>query len=169
MTEDLAQLAQEQGLLAGVVIAAGDFPESPWGSWTGEGLAATWTLNLSFPLLASQAIAPHLQEGACLQFLLDTAIHGHWLRRMPYSAAKSALAALVPSLAKVLAPKVRVVGHALGTLLPAAGFDPAVLARQSLTGRHGEPADLARAIRYAADSPYLTGEILTLDGGGRWR
>ena len=30
------------------------------------------------------------------------------------------------------------------------------------------PEDLARALRYAAESPYLTGEILTLDGGTRW-
>jgi NAD(P)-dependent dehydrogenase (short-subunit alcohol dehydrogenase family) len=61
------------------------------------------------------------------------------------------------------------VGHALGTVLPAEGFDPAALARKSLTGRTGGPEDLARAIRFAADSPYLTGEVLTLDGGARWR
>jgi len=168
MEGDLDRLVRDQGPLEGAVFAAGDFPEAPWGTWTAEELAATWALNLSFPLLAAQAISHHLQEGACLQFLLDTAIHRPLMKRMPYSAAKSALAALVPGLAKTLGPKIRVVGHALGTVLPAEGFDPAALARQSLTGQNGEPADLARAIRYAADSPYLTGEILTLDGGARW-
>jgi NAD(P)-dependent dehydrogenase (short-subunit alcohol dehydrogenase family) len=168
MAGDLERLTLEQGPLEGAVCCAGDFPEMAWGSWSAEELAATWTLNLTFPLLAAQAIAPHLQEGACLQFLLDTAIHRPWLRRLPYSAAKSALAALVPGLAKVLSPRIRVVGHALGTVLAGEGFDTAALAGKSLTGRIGQPADLARALRFAADSPYLTGEIITLDGGVRW-
>ncbi len=165
MAADLAALA---GPLAGAVLVAGDFPEAPLGSWSPEGLDATWRLNLTFPLLAAQALAEHLQEGACLQVLLDTAVHRPFGRRLPYSGAKAALAALVPGLAKALAPRIRVVGHALGTLLPAEGSDPAALARNSLTGRLGEPGDLARALRFAADSPYLTGEVLTLDGGARW-
>jgi NAD(P)-dependent dehydrogenase (short-subunit alcohol dehydrogenase family) len=168
MEADLGRLVLEQGPLAGAVVAAGDFPQAPWGAWTAAELASTWSLNLTFPLLAAQALAPRLQDGACLQFLLDTAIHRPWLKRMPYSAAKSALASLVPGLAKTLAPRIRVVGHALGTVLPAEGFDPAILARNSLVGRNGVPADLARALRFAAESPYLTGEILTLDGGARW-
>ena len=74
----------------------------------------------------------------------------------------------MPGLAQLLAPRVRVVGHALGTLLPAEGADAAFLAGRTLLKRIGEPADLCRAVRYAADSPFLTGEILTLDGGRRW-
>jgi NAD(P)-dependent dehydrogenase (short-subunit alcohol dehydrogenase family) len=87
---------------------------------------------------------------------------------MPYSAAKAGLAALVPTLARLLAPRVRVVGHAIGTVLPDEEHDPAFLAERSLLKRLGSPEDLVRALRYAAESPYLTGEILTLDGGRRW-
>jgi len=151
-----------------VVIFAGSFPEQPFGAWTSEALAATWGLNLSFPMLVAQAVAPRLCEGGCLHFILDTAIHRPFLKRLPYSAAKAALAALVPGLARALAPRVRVVGHALGTALPTEGFDDAVLAERSLLNRNGTPDDVFRALRYAADSPYLTGEILTLDGGMRW-
>lgn len=154
--------------LGGAVLLAGDFPEQPLGAWTREGLARCWELNLAFPLLAAQAIAPRLATGACLQLVLDTAIHRPYLQRLPYSAAKSGLAALVPALARQLAPRARVVGHAIGTLLPAEGMDPAVLARQGLLGRNGTPEDLLRAIRFAAASRYLTGEILTQDGGRRW-
>lgn len=168
MMADLKALGDTGSTLENAVIVAGTFPESPFGTWDSASLEATWRMDLSFPLLAAQAIAPHLAEGGCLQFILDTAIHRPFLQRMPYSAAKAALAALVPALARQLAPRVRVVGHALGTALPDSGTDPAFLAERNLLKRLGAPEDLARAIRYAAESPYLTGEILTLDGGRRW-
>lgn len=168
MMADLEGLRDEGIALENAVIAAGTFPEAPLGSWAAASLEATWRVNLSFPLLAAQALAPHLAEGGCLQFLLDTAIHRPFLKRMPYTAAKAGLAALVPGLSRALAPRVRVVGHALGTALPDAAHDPSDLAERNLLKRLGTPTDLARAIRYASESPYLTGEILTLDGGFRW-
>nr|WP_320133367.1 SDR family oxidoreductase [uncultured Holophaga sp.] len=168
MMADLEALAGEGISLANALIASSTFPMAPLGSWTAESLEATWRMNLSFPFLVAQALAPHMAEGGCLQFLLDTAIHRPWLKRLPYSAAKSGLAALVPGLAQLLAPRVRVVGHAVGVVLADEGSDPAFLASRSLLKRLGEPEDLDRAIRYAAESPYLTGDILTLDGGRRW-
>lgn len=168
MMADLDMLKQDGWALSGAVIVAGTFPHQPLGTWTQESLEANWRLNLGFPMLCAQALAPYLSDGACLQFLLDTVIHHPWLQRLPYGAAKAGLASLVPGLAQLLAPKVRVVGHALGTLLPAAESDPVLLAKQTLLQRIGNPADLVRAVRYAADSPFLTGEILTLDGGRRW-
>ena len=168
MMADLKSLGGMGMNLKNAVLVAGTFPESPFGAWTPAELEATWRVNLSFPLLVSQAVAPRLAEGGCLQFLLDTAIHRPFMKHMPYSAAKAGLAALVPTLARLLAPRVRVVGHAIGTVLPDEEHDPAFLAERSLLKRLGSPEDLVRALRYAAESPYLTGEILTLDGGRRW-
>ncbi|WP_243321107.1 SDR family oxidoreductase [Geothrix sp. SG200] len=168
MMADLQSVKAAGGLISGAVLLAGTFPEQPLGTWTSQRLDATWRMNLSFPFLCAQALAPHLGEGACIQVLLDTSIHHPWLKRLPYSAAKAGLAALVPGLAQLLGPKVRVVGHALGAILPAEGSDEAFLADRTLLKRLGDPADLARAVRYAADSPFLTGDILTLDGGRRW-
>ncbi|WP_309568722.1 SDR family oxidoreductase [Geothrix limicola] len=168
MMADLDTLEGEGRVISGAVILAGTFPEQPLGSWTRGTLEATWRMNLSFPFLCAQALGPRLVEGACLQLLLDTSIHNPWLKRLPYSAAKAGLAALVPGLAQLLAPKVRVVGHALGAVLPDAGSDPSFLADRTLLKRIGEPADLFRAVRFAADSSFLTGEILTQDGGRRW-
>ena len=168
MMADLDRLEAAGWALSGAVLAAGSFPEAPLGTWTAEGLEATWRLNMGFPFLCAQALAPRLQSGSCLQILLDTSVHRPWLKRLPYSAAKAGLATLVPGLAQLLAPKVRVVGHALGTLLPDEASDPAFLAERTLLKRLGDPADLCRAVRFAADSPFLTGEILTLDGGRRW-
>jgi len=167
MMADLAALGAAGIAPACAVLVSGTFPESPLGQWDPANLEATWRTNLSFPLLALQAMAPALRDGGCLQIILDIAIEQPFLKRLPYSAAKAGLAALVPGLARLLAPRLRVVGHALGTVLPAPGTDPADLAERSLLKRVGEPADLARALRFAADSPYLTGAILTLDGGTR--
>lgn len=160
MADDLAGLS-----LDGAVILAGSFPAQPFGTWTQETLHETWLINQAFPLLAAQALAPRMAEGACLQFILDAAIHKPFLKRLPYTAAKTGLAALVPGLARVLAPRLRVVGHALGTALPGEHDDVDALKAANLLGRIGDPEDLARALRYAAASPYLTGTILTLDGG----
>ena len=169
MMADLEALDRAGVTLSGAILVAGTFPEAPLGSWSRETLDATWGINLTFPLLCAQALAPRLAPGACLQFLLDTSIHTPWLRRLPYSVAKGGLATAIPGLARLLAPRVRVVGHALGTILPAEDSDAAFLAEQTLLQRLGTPADLCRAVRFAADSPFLTGEILTLDGGRRWR
>lgn len=151
--------------LDGAVVLSGSFPEQLLGSWTMAGLEATWRLNQAFPLLVAQAVAPRLRDGACLQFIVDAALHRPFLKRLPYSAAKAGLAAVIPGLARVLAPRVRVVGHALGTALPGDHDDVEALQAATLLDRLGTPDDLLRALRYAADSPYLTGQVLTLDGG----
>lgn len=160
MAADLQSLT-----LDGAVMLAGSFPEQPFGGWTLEALTDTWRVNQAFPLLAAQAAAPRMSEGACLQFIVDAAIHHPFLKRLPYTAAKAGLAALVPGLARALAPRLRVVGHALGTALPGPQDEVEALKAATLLGRIGAPEDLARALRYAAASPYLTGQVLTLDGG----
>jgi NAD(P)-dependent dehydrogenase (short-subunit alcohol dehydrogenase family) len=168
MMADLDTLESDGWEISGAVILAGTFPEGPLGTWSAENLDATWRMNLSFPFLCAQALAPRLRENACLQILLDTSIHTPWLKRLPYSAAKAGLASLIPGLAQLLAPKLRVVGHALGAVLPAEGSDVSYLAERTLVKRTGDPADLCRAVRFAAESPFLTGEIITQDGGRRW-
>jgi NAD(P)-dependent dehydrogenase (short-subunit alcohol dehydrogenase family) len=168
MMADLSGLESTGIHLAGAVIVAGAFPEQPFGSWTMEELQDIWRVNLSFPLLCAQALAPLLADGSCMQFLLDTSIHRPFLKRLPYSASKSGLASLVPGLAKLLAPRLRVVGHAIGTVLPDETTDPGWLASLSLLKRNGSPADVARNLRFAGESGYLTGEIITLDGGRDW-
>ncbi len=168
MMADLAGLETTGIRLTGAVIVAGVFPEQPLGTWTMGKLETIWRVNMSFPMFCAQALAPRLADDSCLQFLLDTCIHQPFLKRLPYSAAKSGLAALVPGLAQLLAPRLRVVGHAIGTALPDETSDPEWLASLSLVKRNGNPADVARSLRFASESPYLTGEIITLDGGRRW-
>ncbi len=168
MMADLERLREDGIQPMGASLVAGKFPSGAVGTWSAEALSGLWQTNVTFPLLAAQALAPHLVEGASLQFLLDTCIHRPWAGRIPYCASKAALASAVVGLARALAPRIRVVGHALGTLLPEGGGSTEGLVRGSLLQRLGDPDDLARATRYVRDASYLTGEILTLDGGTRW-
>jgi len=168
MMTDLESLRGDGIQLNGAIIVAGTFPYSPLGSWDIDLLQQIWQINLTFPFLVAQSLTPHLTNGSCIQFILDTCIHRPWLNRLPYSSAKSGLASLVYGLAQSLAPDIRVVGHAIGTIMPDAESDSDFLQNQTLLKRLGCPEDLIRAVNYADSSPYLTGEILTLDGGRRW-
>lgn len=127
--------------------------------------------NLKAPLFLAQAAAPHLRKthGLILN-LID--IHGQ--RPLPdhmvYSTAKAALAMLTRSLARELGPEVRVNGIAPGPILwPENGIDEHLkheIVSKTLLKRSGEPEDILRtALFFAKDAPYVTGQILAVDGG----
>ena len=127
--------------------------------------------NLKAPFFLSRAAAPYLQRaGGAIVNIGD--VHAErMLKNFPvYSIAKAALHAMTRSLAKELAPWVRVNGVAPGAILwPETGLDEseqkAVLERIPL-GRPGRPEDIASAVVYLVDSaPYITGQILAVDGG----
>jgi pteridine reductase len=127
--------------------------------------------NLRAPLFLAQAAAPALRRarGAVLN-IVD--IHG--LRPLRhhavYSAAKAGLIMLTRALARELAPEVRVNAIAPGPVLwPEQGIDErrkaGILDRTPL-GRTGEPADVARTVLFfAAEAPFVTGQVLAVDGG----
>ena len=127
--------------------------------------------NLKAPLFLTQAAAPalHANQGLVLN-LAD--IHGmRPLRRHPvYSIAKAGLIMLTRSLARELGPHVRVNAIAPGPVMwPEDGMDSAlqadIIARTALK-RTGSAADVARAaLFFAAEAPYVTGQILAVDGG----
>jgi pteridine reductase len=127
--------------------------------------------NLRAPLFIAQEAAPELSknEGAIVN-IVD--IHAERpLKGYPvYSIAKAGLAALTRSLAVELAPRVRVNGVAPGAIAwPEDGqFEPAERERVVATtplGRTGTAEDIAQAVHFLACAPYVTGQILAVDGG----
>jgi len=88
-----------------------------------------------------------------------------------YSASKGAVIALTKALAKELGPSgIRVNCVAPGVILTdmCASVDPAVLeelAQESPLGRNGRAEDVAKAIAYLADAEFITGDILSVNGG----
>ena len=127
--------------------------------------------NLRAPLFISQQAAPELakHEGAIINIVdihAERPLKGYAL----YSIAKAGLAALTRALALELAPRVRVNGVAPGAIAwPEDGqFEDAERSRIVATtplGRTGVPEDIARAVHFFACAPYVTGQILAVDGG----
>ncbi len=127
--------------------------------------------NLRAPLFISQQAAPHLAvAGGAIVNIVD--IHAERpLKGYPlYSVAKAGLAALTRSLALELAPEVRVNGVAPGAIAwPEDGqFETEERQRIIKTTplrRMGTPEDIAQAVHFLACAPYVTGQIVAVDGG----
>lgn len=141
----------------------GDISEIDWDDLIGT--------NLKAPLFLTQAAAPalHANQGLVIN-LAD--IHGmRPLRRHPvYSIAKAGLIMLTRSLARELGPHVRVNAIAPGPVMwPEDGVDEVLQAEiidRTALKRTGSAADVARAaLFFAAEAPYVTGQILAVDGG----
>ena len=127
--------------------------------------------NLRAPLFLTQAAAPLLKQaqGSVLN-IVD--IHGQRPLRdhVVYSTAKAGLIMLTRALARELAPEIRVNAVAPGAILwPENDIDSGrkekIEARTPLA-RQGSPDDIARAVLFfAAEAPYVTGQVLAVDGG----
>ncbi len=141
----------------------GDITEIDWDDLLGT--------NLKAPLFLAQAANAPLRERAGL--ILNVAdIHGlRPLRRYPvYSIAKAGLIMLTKSLAREMGPHVRVNAVAPGPVMwPADGLDKELqekIIRRTALKRPGSADEVARACLYfAADAPYVTGQVLAVDGG----
>jgi pteridine reductase len=126
--------------------------------------------NLKAPLFLAQAAAPAL---ASARGLIINLVDIHGLRPLRqyavYSIAKAGLVALTRSLARELAPEVRVNAVAPGPVLWPDSLDPELqeeIIARTLLKRAGSPLDVARAVLFfAQDAPYVTGQILAVDGG----
>jgi len=142
----------------------GDITEAHWDDLMGS--------NLKAPLFLAQAAAPMLRESQGL-ILNIVDIHGlRPLRHYPvYSTAKAGLIMLTRSLARELAPQIRVNAIAPGPVMwPEDGVADTALQNkiieQTLLKRSGSAMDIARsALFFAADAPFITGQILPVDGG----
>ena len=127
--------------------------------------------NLKAPLFLCKHAAPYIKESrGCIINMVD--IHASKpLKNHPiYGSAKSGLAMLTRSLAKDLAPEVRVNGIAPGMILwpenePSEEIKQKVVDQIPLK-RSGEPNDIAQTVLFLiANADYITGQIITVDGG----
>jgi pteridine reductase len=158
------------GRLDALVNNAAAFVPTPIGEATPQQWDALFGANARAPFFLSQAAAPHLaaSEGAIVN-IVDVYAEQPLADHAIYSMSKAALAAMTKALARDLAPRVRVNGVAPGAILwPDAGKSEA--ARQTLIERTplkrtGSPDDVAGAVLWLLDAPFVTGEIVRVDGG----
>lgn len=154
-----------------LVNNASSFYPTPVGEITSRQWDDLIGSNLRAPLFLSQAAAPELKrtQGLILN-LIDIHAWRPLRRHTVYSVAKAGLATLTRSLARELAPEVRVNGIAPGPVLwPDADLEPELkqeIMERTALKRMGTPDDVARAaVFFAQDAPYVTGQILAVDGG----
>lgn len=141
----------------------GEITEAHWDDLIGS--------NLKAPLFLAQAALPHLRSArGSIVNIVD--VHAQRpLRDHPvYGPAKAGLAMLTRSLAKDLAPDIRVNGVSPGAILwPENGMTAAVkktILEQVPLGEPGTPADIAGCVLYLVrDARYVTGQIIAVDGG----
>ncbi|WP_198411210.1 pteridine reductase [Marinimicrobium alkaliphilum] len=167
-----AALAQWQRLDALINNASSFFPTP-----VGEATEAHWddliNSNLKAPFFLAQALAPALRaSGGTIVNMADIHADRPLSQHPIYCAAKAGNVMLTKSLARELAPEVRVNGIAPGAILwPESDADMSEDAKQGILhkvplGREGHPDDIARTILFLVrDAPYITGQIIAVDGG----
>jgi len=153
-----------------LVNNASTFFPTPVGTITEAGWDDLVGSNLKGPLFLSQAAAPALADGrGAIVNLVDIHAQRPLSGHPVYGAAKAGLAMLTRSLAKELAPAVRVNGISPGAILwPEDGLtdaSKAAILEQIPLERAGSPEDIAGCVMYLLSAPYVTGQIIAVDGG----
>ena len=161
------------GRLDVLVNNASNFYPTPIGTITLEQWDDLFGSNLKAPLFLSQALVPALRAARGVIVNIVDVHSQRPLRDHPvYGPAKAGLAMLTRSLAKDLGPDVRVNGVSPGAILwpdEGQGMSDALRAaiiKQTALKRAGEPEDIAAAVLFLVrDAPYVTGQIIAVDGG----
>jgi pteridine reductase len=153
-----------------LVNSAAGFDERPLEATDADAWDAQLDLNARAPLLLTRALLPLLRRarGAVVNVVDVGGGLVPWRGFAAYCASKAALARATECLALELAPAVRVNGVAPGTVLWPARYPAArrrELSARIPLGRAGTPGDVAEAVRFLAEAPYVTGAILPVDGG----
>jgi pteridine reductase len=150
-----------------VVCSAAEFEKAPAETLPRAQFEAMLAANLTGPFYLMQAALPLLRasRGSIVTLLDVCGTTQVWKGYAHYAASKAGLAALTRLLALEWAPEVRVNGVAPGAVLPPPELDAGRLAKRIPLGRIGTPEDVARAVVFLAKQPFITGEILTVDGG----
>ena len=162
------QTREQFGRLDVLVNCAATFIGSAFAATTEKEWDASLDSNLKAPFFCSQAAAPMLREarGVIVNFADVGGILG-WPGFIPHSISKAGVIMLTRSLAKELAPEVRVNAIAPGTItMPG---DPPEWERDFIQRaplrRSGTPADITDAVLFLVNAKFVTGQTLVVDGG----
>ncbi len=175
-TQAVIQLARQGmdqwGRVNLLINNASSFYPTPLGEVTPEIWDDIFASNLKAPFFLAQALAPALKASkGCIINIADIYAERPLGNHSVYCIAKAGNVMLTKTLARELAPEVRVNGIAPGAILWPESEDLGDDVKSSLLAKillqqRGKPEDIARtAVFLAQESAYMTGQILTVDGG----
>jgi NAD(P)-dependent dehydrogenase (short-subunit alcohol dehydrogenase family) len=162
------QAIDQFGRLDILVNNASNFLHTEFATTTEESWDASLDVNLKAPFFCSQAAGPLLKKNhGVIINLSDVAGLLGWTGYIPHCVSKAGVIMLTRILARELAPDVRVNAIAPGTItMP--GDAPELEAdyiKRAPSRRAGSTADVTAAISFLLNSPFITGQVLVLDGG----
>jgi pteridine reductase len=181
---DLAQVSEVErlvdeaaaawGRLDILINSAAVFFETPLNSLQEAQWNRLIDTNLKGPFFCARRAGTIMrqQESGVIVNFTDTGIYIGWEGYAPYLISKAGVEQMTYLLAKELAPQVRVNAIAPGPLLLPDDHTPeeaAFFAQATLLGRLGSREALAEAVLYLVQADYVTGVILPVDGGQRWK
>lgn len=146
------------------------FSEDDWRSVTTGSLVDHYALNAAAGTMLACRLAARLGEErrAVAINILDQRIANPHGDQIAYTISKQAAAGATRTLARALAPKVRVCGVAPGLTLPTPEYDEGQLrrlARLMPLQRLPSPDDVAEAVLYLIRAEATTGQVIFVDGG----
>ena len=162
-----AQVLEISGSVDVLINSASIYSEEGIDDLTPESLTANVNVNALAPFLLSRAFAHQDRAGSIVNFL-DTRILDYDSRHVSYHLSKRMLFSMTRMMAMEFAPKVRVNAIAPGLILPPAGQDESYLKELAPTNplnTYGKPGDIVEAVLFLLQSPFITGQVIYVDGG----
>ena len=129
-------------------------------------------INLKAPFFLSKGLSKTLSknEGSIIN-IIDIHSERPLKKHAIYNISKAGLKMLTQTLAKELAPKIRVNGVSPGSILwpqdsaEISEDDKNLMLERIALHRQGSPQDIADTVLFLANSNYITGQIINIDGG----
>lgn len=165
-------IRKDIGSLDVLVNSAAVMERTPFGDVTPDEWDSIFALNLRAPFFLSQAASRIMGKGGVIINISDLAAFETWPGYVPHAISKAGLVKMTESLAKVLAPAIRVNAIAPGAVLLPEDWDEAQAKRFMATTpleKIGKPEDAVAAMLYLIDAEFVTGETIVVDGGRRIR
>ncbi len=130
---------------------------------------STLDLNLLAPFVLAKAAAPKLPNGGAIINIASLGAFEIWRSRIDYHVSKSGLVTLTKALARELAPNAITVNAIAPGAIAADSEQASTIGtpeEKIPMGHYGTPEDVAKAaVFFAYDAPYITGQVLVVDGG----
>jgi NAD(P)-dependent dehydrogenase (short-subunit alcohol dehydrogenase family) len=164
-----AIVEKEFGRLDILVNNAGMFFPAKFEELTEEQWDTILDANLKSQFLCSQTAAPMLRRSGQGRIINFASLGGllAWPAYTHYCVSKAGVIMLTRCLARALAPEITVNAVAPGTIsFP--GDAPEIaedFIRRAPMGRTGGPEDIDDAVMFLVQAPFITGQVIVVDGG----